>query len=109
MQQTDGISEARAAIQHALTLDPTNATAHIAIAAILTQYDWDWSGAEAALTKALETEPGNARALTSAGFLCTTSAGTARQSICSEGQLPWTQCRHRHTADCPTRCSSLDS
>jgi TolB-like protein/Tfp pilus assembly protein PilF len=67
--QTEAIREARAAAQRALALDPTNADAQLAIAGILMQYDWDWSGAEAALKKVLETQPGNASALGSAGFL----------------------------------------
>jgi adenylate cyclase len=67
--QTEAIREARAAAQRALALDPTNAEAQLAIAGILMQYDWDWSGAEAALKKVLETQPGSASALGSAGFL----------------------------------------
>jgi len=69
VQQTDAISEARAAAQHALALDPTNTDAQLALASIHMQYDWDWSGAEAVLKKVLETQPGNAAALSNAGFL----------------------------------------
>jgi TolB-like protein len=68
-QPEEEISEARAAAQRALALDPTSSTAHVTIGSILMQYDWDWSGADAAFMKALEIEPGNASALSSAGSL----------------------------------------
>jgi tetratricopeptide (TPR) repeat protein len=49
---------ARAAATRALELDQTLAEAHIALANILTRYDWDWSGAERQFRRALELNPG---------------------------------------------------
>jgi adenylate cyclase len=54
---------AREAANKALELDPNLAEAHAALGNIQTSYDWDWAGAEASLTRALELAPGNSHIL----------------------------------------------
>ncbi len=54
---------AREAANKALELDPDLAEAHAALGNIQTSYDWDWAGAEASLTRALELAPGNSHIL----------------------------------------------
>jgi tetratricopeptide (TPR) repeat protein len=65
----EGYEAARGEIARALELDPDLAEAHAALGHIKTNYDWDWSGAEAALKRALELEPGNALVLSRAMVL----------------------------------------
>ena len=65
----EGNSKAREAADRALALDRNLAEAHLADAAIKMNYDWDWSGADAAVQRALALEPGNAAALSRAGSL----------------------------------------
>jgi serine/threonine-protein kinase len=48
---------ARSSAQHALALNPDLPEAHLALAAVLQFYDWDWSGAEAEILRALELRP----------------------------------------------------
>jgi TolB-like protein/class 3 adenylate cyclase/Flp pilus assembly protein TadD len=59
---------AHEAVERALALAPNLVEAHIELAAIRTS-DWDWHGAEAALTQALALAPDNPNALVAAGFL----------------------------------------
>ena len=47
-------------------LDPNLAEAHAALGQVKADYDWDWTGADAAFKRALELEPGNALALSRA-------------------------------------------
>jgi adenylate cyclase len=54
---------AREAANKALELNPDLAEAHAAMGQIQTSYDWDWAGAEASLTRALELAPGNSHIL----------------------------------------------
>ncbi len=65
----DGYRRAREAAEKALALDPQLADAHLAMAWIQHTYDWDWAAADASLRKALDLEPGNARALRSSSNL----------------------------------------
>lgn len=48
------ISEAKAAALKALEIDNTLAEAHTSLALILFRYDWNWSGAEAEVKRAIE-------------------------------------------------------
>jgi eukaryotic-like serine/threonine-protein kinase len=54
------IEQARTAAQTALTLDEGLAEAHASLAFIKFRFDWDWQGAEAAFTRALDLNPGHA-------------------------------------------------
>ncbi len=64
-----GYAQARQAAQKALALNPTLPEGYLAEAAIQMSYDWDWSGAEASLQRALELAPGMADAVTEMGLL----------------------------------------
>jgi TolB-like protein/DNA-binding winged helix-turn-helix (wHTH) protein len=55
-------SPARAAAQRALKLDARHAAAHSAVGHAKYLYDWDWTGAEKDLRRALDLEPNNADA-----------------------------------------------
>ncbi len=59
----EGYPRAKEAALRALELDDTLAEAHTSLAFIKTDYDWDWSGAEKELQRAIELNPGYARAL----------------------------------------------
>ncbi len=56
------VPHARSAVDRALTLDPTLAEAHKVRGLIAMNHDWDRSGAERALTRALQLGPGSASA-----------------------------------------------
>jgi TolB-like protein len=58
-----GNEEARAAANKALELDPTLPEAYQALAQVQMGYDWDWSGAQASLQRALALRPGDATIL----------------------------------------------
>ena len=64
-----GLERARAAVAHALALEPQLAEAHAQDGWIRMTYDWDWRGAEASYSRALELAPGNAFVLRRAGWL----------------------------------------
>lgn len=53
----EGRSKAKTAALKALKLDPSLAEAHTALARVLAEYDWDWSGAEREFKKAIELNP----------------------------------------------------
>jgi tetratricopeptide (TPR) repeat protein len=53
----DGMAEARKAANRALALDPNLAEAHLALAAILEAYDWNWKAAEREYRRAVELNP----------------------------------------------------
>ena len=55
----DGQQQAREAVERALVLDPNLAEAHAQIARIKMFVDWDWTGANASLQRALALDPGN--------------------------------------------------
>ena len=59
IENTVGMRKAREDAQHAIALDPTLASAYLALGDIQLSYDWDWSGAENSGGKAAELEPGN--------------------------------------------------
>ena len=54
----DGMERARAAARKSLEIDSRLAEGHVALAAIIEAYDWDWSGAEREYKRALQLSPG---------------------------------------------------
>ena len=60
---------AREAANKALELDRDLAEAHSALGKIQMTYDWDWTGAEVSLARALELAPGNAQILAEMAIL----------------------------------------
>jgi TolB-like protein/DNA-binding winged helix-turn-helix (wHTH) protein/Tfp pilus assembly protein PilF len=65
----EGRRRAREAVQQALALDPNLAEAHASIGQIKREADWDWTGANASLQRALELDPGNSAVLNLAAGL----------------------------------------
>jgi serine/threonine-protein kinase len=51
-------TRARAAAKRAVELDDHLAEAHTSLAAVLTDYDWDWAGADREYRRAIELNPG---------------------------------------------------
>jgi serine/threonine-protein kinase len=58
----EAFSQAKAAAQKALEIDPDNSSAHASFGYASLFYDWDWSKADAEFRRALERDPENARA-----------------------------------------------
>jgi serine/threonine protein kinase/Tfp pilus assembly protein PilF len=54
---TEAFRKARAAAERALELDNSQSAAHLALAAVQFNYDWDWTAAETSLQRALELNP----------------------------------------------------
>jgi eukaryotic-like serine/threonine-protein kinase len=67
-----GYREARKAAERAVTLDPNLADGHSALAKIKLNYDWDWSGADAEMQRALTLAPNSATILQQAGVVSAT-------------------------------------
>jgi tetratricopeptide (TPR) repeat protein len=65
----EAYTKARAATEHALTLAPNLAAAHLARGFLLHSADLDWRGAEAEYRRALALAPNDAEAKFSLGFL----------------------------------------
>ena len=61
--------QAREAVEQALELDPNLAEAHAQIGRIQMFVDWDWTGANASLQRALALDPGNSGVVTFASSL----------------------------------------
>ena len=61
--QKEGYLSARTAAERALKLDPYLGEAHAAMGSIKMLHDWDWAGADKDFHRALELEPGDARAI----------------------------------------------
>lgn len=59
---------AKAVVRRALELDDELAAAHVALAFILLNYDWDWPQAEQHYRRAIELDPGNVDAHRSYAF-----------------------------------------
>jgi len=57
---TEGFRKARDDAERAIALDPTSATAYLALARTQIYHDWDWDTADTCLTKATALEPGSA-------------------------------------------------
>jgi adenylate cyclase len=55
----EGMEQARDAAQRALALGPDVAEAHIALAWVLADFDWDWKGAQRELERARALAPGD--------------------------------------------------
>ena len=58
----EGMEKARAAARKSLELNPRLAEGHVALAAVIEAYDWDWAQAEREYRKGLELSPGLASA-----------------------------------------------
>jgi TolB-like protein/Tfp pilus assembly protein PilF len=56
---TEGFRRARDDAERAIVLDPTSASAYLALANTQIFYDWDWDSATTCLTKAATLEPGD--------------------------------------------------
>jgi TolB-like protein/DNA-binding winged helix-turn-helix (wHTH) protein/Flp pilus assembly protein TadD len=56
---TEGFRRARNDAERAIALDPTLASAYLALATTQIDYDWDWDGANTSLRKAVALEPGS--------------------------------------------------
>ena len=65
----EGSRRCREAGQRALDLAPDLADAHVALAVVHMNYDWNWQEAEARLKRALATAPGNADVQRAYGML----------------------------------------
>jgi TolB-like protein/Tfp pilus assembly protein PilF len=64
----EGYPEARKAVDRALQLDETLTEAHLTLASLKMPYERDWAGAEVAIHRALELEPGNAEVISKAAY-----------------------------------------
>ncbi|MEO8594743.1 MAG: hypothetical protein ABI759_15605 [Candidatus Solibacter sp.] len=53
----EGMEKARNAARKSLELSPSLAEGHVALAAVLEAYDWDWAGAEREYRRALKLSP----------------------------------------------------
>ncbi|HJS57976.1 MAG TPA: tetratricopeptide repeat protein, partial [Vicinamibacteria bacterium] len=62
----EGYPKAGREAQKALMLDTDLALAHAALGQVKANYDWEWTGADAAFKRALELEPGNPLVLSGA-------------------------------------------
>jgi len=60
IELAEGFRKARDDAERAIALDPSSASAYLALARTQISYDWDWDGANICLTKAASLEPGNA-------------------------------------------------
>jgi TolB-like protein len=65
----EGYGHAREAARRALALEPDLAEGHVALGRVRQGYDWDWSGADASLRRALELAPGNAEVVLAAAHV----------------------------------------
>ena len=68
----EGYRQARQEAAKALELNPNLAEAHSQMGWIKTKYDYDWTGADKYIKRALELEPGNAAVINQAAFLAGT-------------------------------------
>ena len=60
--QDKGVEELRAVTTRALELDPSLSEAHAALGMLKLFFDWDWTGAERALRRAIQLNPNDAQA-----------------------------------------------
>ena len=72
----EATAKARAAVTKALELDDSLGEAHTSLASIKLFYDWDWSGAELELKRAMELNPGYSLTYRCGGYL--TLSGSRR-------------------------------
>jgi TolB-like protein/Tfp pilus assembly protein PilF len=66
---TGGFRKARDDAERAIELDPTLASAYLALARTQIYHDWDWDSADASLTKAAALEPGSAEVFRMRSYL----------------------------------------
>lgn len=76
----EGFERAREAVERSLALEPDLADGHAQIGWIRLFRDWDWRGAEASLSRALELAPGSASVLRLSGVLASV-LGRPEQAI----------------------------
>ena len=72
---------AKEAALKALEIDDTLAEAHIPLAIVKTQYEWDWSGAEREFQRAIALNPSSARAHQAYGFVLLAGIGRLEEPI----------------------------
>ncbi|MHB8723571.1 MAG: TIR domain-containing protein [Steroidobacteraceae bacterium] len=66
------LAEARYAAEQSLKLDPKLSDAHVAMAEILSDIDWNWRAAEIEVNQALALDPGDADAIKKASHIALT-------------------------------------
>jgi TolB-like protein/DNA-binding winged helix-turn-helix (wHTH) protein/Tfp pilus assembly protein PilF len=66
---TGGFRKARDDAERAIALDPTLASAYLALARTQIYHDWDWDSADTSLTKAAALEPGSAEVFRMRSYL----------------------------------------
>jgi TolB-like protein/DNA-binding winged helix-turn-helix (wHTH) protein len=66
---TEGFRSARDAAERAIALDPTLASAYLALAATQISCDWDWDAANTSIIKAAKLEPGSVEVLRMRSYL----------------------------------------
>jgi TolB-like protein/DNA-binding winged helix-turn-helix (wHTH) protein len=76
----EGFRKARHDAELAIALDPTLASAYLALAKMQIDWDWDWDAADASVTKAAALEPGSAEVLRVRSYLSRES-GNLDQAI----------------------------
>ena len=72
---------AKEAALKALEIDDALPEAHIALAVVKTQYDWDWSGGESEFSRAIALNPSSARAHQAYGFVLLRETGRFDEAI----------------------------
>jgi serine/threonine protein kinase/tetratricopeptide (TPR) repeat protein len=77
----EAYSRAREAALKALEIDDTLAEAHISLAVVKAQYDWDWSGGEREFKRAIALNPSSARAHQAYGFVLLGMTGRFDEAI----------------------------
>jgi TolB-like protein/Tfp pilus assembly protein PilF len=85
MNPADGFREARNDAERAIGLDPTLASAYLALATTQIDYDWDWSAADTYLTNAAALEPGSTDVFRTRAHLAL-ALGNVNQAINFEQQ-----------------------
>ncbi len=73
-----GVELAKAAVERALEIDSNMAAAWAGLAYLQRSYDWDWSGAQSAIDRALRLEPNNPSVLGVAASLANTFGQMSR-------------------------------
>lgn len=76
----EGFRTARDDAEQAITLDPTLASAYLALAATQISSDWDWDAAKTSITKAMALQPGSVEVLRMRSYL-TRILGNLDQAI----------------------------
>jgi TolB-like protein/DNA-binding winged helix-turn-helix (wHTH) protein/Tfp pilus assembly protein PilF len=66
---TEGFRKARDDAERAIALDPSLASAYLALATTQIAYDWDWDAADRSITKAAALEPGSVEVFGIRGYL----------------------------------------